>query len=283
MAARAAWKRRAFRPSVGIDVVLFEKNAAPGGQVTIAAKATWREALTGITRWLNAQVAKHGVDMRLGVEATPELIAAEQPDVVIMATGGKPSKGGIAGEDLAVTTWDILTGTVQPAEQILIYDGTGQHHAPSTAEFLAKRGAMVEIATLDRMIGEEIGATNQPVHMRELTKLEVMMSPNLQLVQIYPEGNRRVAVLRNEYTHAEEERLIDQVVVEYGTLPEDALYFAMKEASSNRGETDLRALIEGLAAAIGERHGRRLCPVPHRRCCGGAQYPRRDLRRGPAV
>ncbi len=229
----------------GHEVVLFEKNAAPGGQVSIAAKATWREALTGITRWLNSQVAKQGVEMRLGVEATPEIIAAERPDVVIMATGGRPSKGGIDGEHHAVTTWDILTGSAQPAEHILVYDGTGQHHAPSTAEFLAKRGALVEIATLDRMIGEEIGATNQPVHLRELTKLEVMMSPNLQLVQIYPEGNRRVAVLRNEYTHAEEERLIDQVVVEYGTVPEDALYFAMKEASVNRGETDLHALIEG--------------------------------------
>jgi hypothetical protein len=64
-------------------------------------------------------------------------------------------------------------------------------------------------------------------------------------VQIYAEGNRRVAVLRNEFTHAEEERLIDQVVVEYGTLPEDALYYAMKESSTNRGETDLHALIEG--------------------------------------
>jgi 2,4-dienoyl-CoA reductase-like NADH-dependent reductase (Old Yellow Enzyme family) len=229
----------------GHAVVLFEKNAAPGGQVSIAAKATWREALTGITRWLNAQVARHGVDMRLGLEATPEMIAAEQPDAVIIATGGRPSRGGVEGEHLAVTTWDMLTGAVQPAEHILVYDGTGQHHAPSCAEFLARRGALVEIATLDRMIGEEIGATNQPVHLRELTKLDVMMSPNLQLVQVYAEGNRRVAVLRNEYTHAEEERLIDQVVVEYGTLPEDALYFAMKEASFNRGETDLHALIEG--------------------------------------
>jgi hypothetical protein len=183
--------------------------------------------------------------MRLGVEATPELIAAEQPDVVIVATGGKPSRGGIEGEHLAATTWDMLTGAVTPAEHILVYDGTGQHHAPSCAEFLAKRGALVEIATLDRMIGEEIGATNQPIHMRELTRLDMMMSPNLQLVQIYAEGNRRVAVLRNEYTHAEEERLIDQVVVEYGTLPEDALYFAMKESATNRGETDLHALIDG--------------------------------------
>jgi 2,4-dienoyl-CoA reductase-like NADH-dependent reductase (Old Yellow Enzyme family)/thioredoxin reductase len=229
----------------GHEVVLFERNRATGGQVTIAAKATWREALTGITRWLTQQAVKRGVDMRLGVEASPELIAAEHPDVVILATGGRPSRGGIEGEDLALTTWDMLTGAVTPAENILIYDGTGQHHAPSCAEFLAKRGAMVEITTLDRMIGEEIGATNQPIHLRELMKLDVMMSPNLQLVQIYAEGNRRVAVLRNEYTHAEEERLIDQVVVEFGTLPEDALYFAMKDGSVNRGQTDLHALIEG--------------------------------------
>lgn len=229
----------------GHEVVLFERSKATGGQVTIAAKATWREALTGITRWLTQQAVKRGVDMRLGVEASPELIAAENPDVVILATGGRPSRGGMEGEDLAVTTWEMLTGAVTAAENILVYDGTGQHHAPSCAEFLAKRGAMVEIATLDRMIGEEIGATNQPIHLRELMKLDVMMSPNLQLVQIYAEGNRRVAVLRNEYTHAEEERLIDQVVVEFGTLPEDALYFAMKEGSVNRGQTDLHALIEG--------------------------------------
>ncbi len=52
-------------------------------------------------------------------------------------------------------------------------------------------------------------------------------------------------MLRNEYTHAEEERLIDQVVVEFGTLPEDALYFAIKEISVNRGEIDLQALLDG--------------------------------------
>jgi hypothetical protein len=229
----------------GHRVVLFEKSKATGGQVSIAAKATWREALTGITRWLTQQVGKRGVDVRLGAEATPDLIAAEDPDVVILATGGRPSRGGIKGADLAATTWDMLTGTVTPAEHILIYDGTGQHHASSCAEFLAKRGARVEIATLDRMIGEEIGATNQPIHLRELMKLDVLLSPNLQLVEIYAEGNRRVAVLRNEYTHAEEERLIDQVVVEFGTLPEDALYFAMKDASFNRGEVDLQALLGG--------------------------------------
>jgi 2,4-dienoyl-CoA reductase-like NADH-dependent reductase (Old Yellow Enzyme family)/thioredoxin reductase len=237
-AARVAAER-------GHAVVLFERNAAPGGQVTLAAKATWREALTGITRWLAQQVTKLGVDLRLGVEATPALIEAEHPDVVIVATGGRPNPGDIKGADLAVTTWDMLSGRVEPAENILLYDGTGQHHGASCAEFLAKRGALVEIATLDRMIAEEVGATNQPIHLRELYKLGVVMSPNLQLTEIYPEGNKRVAVLRNEFTHEEEERLIDQVVVEFGTLPVDGLYFDLKERSVNRGEIDPHALIEG--------------------------------------
>lgn len=229
----------------GHKVVLFEKESAPGGQVSLAAKATWREALTGITRWLAQQVEKLGVDMRLGTAATPELIEAEAPDIVILATGGRPSRGDIKGEHLAETTWDLLSGQVEPAETVLIYDGLGQHQAVSCAEVLAKRGAKVEIVTLDRMVGEEIGGTNFPVHLRELYKLDVMMSPNLTLTEIYQEGNHRVAVLRNEYTLEEEERLVDQVVVEYGTLPVDELYFALREASRNGGEIDLRALSEG--------------------------------------
>ena len=118
-----------------------------------------------------------GADIRLGVEATPAVIEAENPDVIILATGGHPSHGDVKGAELAATTWDMLSGKVEPAENILIYDGTGQHHAPSCAEFLAKRGALVEIATQDRMIAEEVGATNQPIHLRELYKLGVVLRP----------------------------------------------------------------------------------------------------------
>lgn len=229
----------------GHSVVLLERNTAPGGQIGIAAKATWREAMSGITRWLSQQVTKLGVDVRLGVEADRAAVEAENPDVVILATGGRPNRGDFKGADLAVSTWDILTGTVEPTGTVLMYDGTGQHHGASCAEFMAKRGALVEIATPDRMVAEEVGTTNQPIHLRELYKLNVVMTTNHQLVEIYPEGNRRVAVLRNEYTHEEEERLVDQIVVELGTLPNDALYFDLKDQSLNRGETDLDSLITG--------------------------------------
>ncbi|HSI41182.1 MAG TPA: NADH:flavin oxidoreductase [Xanthobacteraceae bacterium] len=229
----------------GHTVVLFEKDTLAGGQINIAAKATWREALSGIPRWLFAQVQKKGVDIRLGTEATAEKVLAERPDVVILATGGLPNPGHAKGADLAVSTWDVLAGRVEPTGTVLLYDEIGGHNAASTAEVLAKKGCLVEIATHDRMIAEEVGTTNQPIHLRELYKLGVVMSPNMELIELYREGNRLVAALRNTMTDAEEERVVDRVVVDYGTLPVEALYRALSEGAVNGGQTDLDALVEG--------------------------------------
>jgi 2,4-dienoyl-CoA reductase-like NADH-dependent reductase (Old Yellow Enzyme family) len=238
-AARVAAER-------GHQVVLFEKEKLAGGQIGIAAKAGWREALSGIPRWLVGQVTKLGVDLRLGVEATEAAILAETPDVVIIATGGRPSRGHAKGaERHAATTWEVLTGAVEPTGSVLLYDEMGQHNAASTAELLAKRGCLVEIATHDRMVAEEVGATNQPIHLRELYKLGVVMTPNMELIEIYPEGNRLVAALRNTMTDAEEERVVDRVVVEHGTLPVDALYHGLKAGSVNKGQTDQGAIVRG--------------------------------------
>ncbi|GLK57258.1 2,4-dienoyl-CoA reductase-like NADH-dependent reductase (Old Yellow Enzyme family) [Methylopila capsulata] len=238
-AARVAAER-------GHSVVLFEKEKLAGGQIGIAAKAGWREALSGVTRWLVGQVTKLGVDLRFGTAATEEAILAERPDVVIVATGGLPSRGPAKGAaEHAVTTWDVLTGAVEPTGSVLLYDEMGQHNAASTAELLAKRGCLVELATHDRMVGEELGATNQPVHLRELYKLGVIMTPNMELIEIYPEGNRLVAALRNTMTDAEEERVVDRVIVEHGTLPVDALFFGLKGGSVNQGVLDQAAIVRG--------------------------------------
>ena len=229
----------------GHRVVLFEKQRGVGGQINVAAKGGWREALSGIPRWLLSQVTKLGVELRLGVEATEAAILAESPDVVIVATGGLPSKGHAKGAEHAVTTWDVLTGAVEPTGSVLLYDEMGQHNAASTAEVLAKRGCLVEMVTHDRMAAEEVGTTNQPIHLRELYRLGVVMTPNMELIEIYPEGNRLVAALRNTMTDAEEERVVDRVVVEHGTLPVADLFFALKGRSVNRGQIDLDALVTG--------------------------------------
>jgi NADPH-dependent 2,4-dienoyl-CoA reductase/sulfur reductase-like enzyme len=239
----------------GHHVVLFEAEAQTGGQINTAVKATWRAGLAGITRWLDSQVRKRGVDLRLGMVATAENVMAENPDVVIVATGGAPNKGAIEGVELAVSTWDILNGKVEPGENVLVFDDQGGHAGPSTAEFLATRGAKVEVATPERFLGIEVGGTNFPIHFRELYKMGVVMTPDVRLTRVYREGNQLVAVLRNEYTLTEEERVIDQVVAEHGTLPKVDLYFALKPHATNRGEIDLRALSENQPQTLNKNPG----------------------------
>jgi 2,4-dienoyl-CoA reductase-like NADH-dependent reductase (Old Yellow Enzyme family) len=231
----------------GHDVVLFEAEERTGGQMNIAARATWRKSLSGITRWLDKEVRRLAVDLRMQTEATPEDIIEEAPDIVIVATGGCPNKGSFEGVDLSVSTWDILKGVEKPGERALLYDDNGSHQGPSCAEFMATRGALVELAFPDRLMGSEIGATNFPSHLRELYKLDVIITPDLRLVKIHQKNNALVAVLQNVYSLQEEERLVDMVVCEHGTLPrEDNIYFALKPMSRNLGEIDLRALISGM-------------------------------------
>jgi hypothetical protein len=91
----------------------------------------------------------------------------------------------------------------------------------------------------------EMGGANFPIHFRELAKRGVVFTPDVRLLAVRRDADRLVAVLGNEYTREREERVVDQVVVEYGTLPVDELYHALRDASLNRGETDIEALIAG--------------------------------------
>jgi 2,4-dienoyl-CoA reductase-like NADH-dependent reductase (Old Yellow Enzyme family) len=234
----------------GHAVVLFERSDQVGGQINLAARASWRESLSGIVRWLGGQVQKLAVDLRLTTPASAELVFAENPDIVIVATGGRPNKGRFKGAELAVSTWDILSGKVGAGDSVLLYDDNDSHQGPSCAEMLAQKGAKLEIATPDRIIGRAIGGTNFPTHLRNLYKADVIISPDLKLTEVYREGNKTVPVLRNIYSDRVEERAVDQVVAEHGTLPNDELYFALKPHSSNLGEVDYYALRDARRQAV---------------------------------
>ncbi|MHB1216939.1 MAG: oxidoreductase [Alphaproteobacteria bacterium] len=234
----------------GHDVVLFEAAERTGGQINLATKVGHRESLSGITRWLDSQVRKRGVDLRLGTPATAESLQAERADIVIVATGGRPNLGVAASSSLVTSSWDILSGKVAPAENVLVYDDYGDHQAVSVAEFMAERGAMVELTTWEQRIAPLTGITSRPVHIRNLYTHKVVMTTDMRLIGVQREGNKLVAILRNDYTDAEEERLVDQVVAEHGALPVAELYFSLKPRSTNLGEVDYEAILAGQPQTI---------------------------------
>ncbi len=230
----------------GHDVVLFERESAVGGQVNLAAKAPQREQMAGIIRWFDMETTRLGVERRLGVDATEAMILAENPDIVVLATGGASHMGQVAGwgaaSGLSVSAWDILSGRVAPAQNVLVYDSMSTHAGAGVADFLATRGSRVEIATPDVKIADDVGGTTFPIFYRRLYALDVVMTPNVWLDEVYREGDHLIAVLRNEYTEVQEERVVDQVVIENGILPNDQLYWALKDKSLNHGQTDMETL-----------------------------------------
>ena len=237
--------------SRGHDVVLFEAATEPGGQVRLAARATWRRDLIGIVRWLAGEVVTLGVDLRLGVYAQAADILREGPDVVIVATGGLPDTECVEGSEHVVSLWDVLGGHVQPGSNVLLFDDHGDHQGPSGAESLAGRGAKVELATPDRSIAFELGATNFSVHLKHLYRAGVTLTPDVRLLSVRPTGNALQAKLRNVYSGETSLRTVDQVVVEHGTVPAAELFHALQARSGNRGRTDLHALVRGAPQPLG--------------------------------
>lgn len=234
-AARVAAER-------GHSVVLFEAAGVLGGQIVLAAKATWRRDLMGIVHWLAQTLERLNVDVRLNMLAEPEDVLGEAPDVVIAATGGLPEVGNFSGSDLADTIWDILSGARRPGHDVLLWDESGGHASLSCAEFLAAGGAKVEIATPDRALGLEMSDTNLGAHMSELYRAGVVVTPDCRLERVERSGNKLKAVLANSYSGTCVERIVDQVIGDYGAAPNSGLYEALRPASRNLGAIDLHAL-----------------------------------------
>jgi N-methyl-L-proline demethylase len=230
----------------GHEVVLLEAADQPGGQIRLAARSRRRSELIGIAEWRVAQCEKQGVAVHLNRLVEAADVLAEGPDVVIVATGGLPNVGILErGQELVTSSWDIMAGDARPGEEVLLYDDNGAHPGLQAAEALAEAGARLEIVTPERYFAPEIGGLNHVAYARCFQEHGVRITINTRLTAVRREGNRLVAALGSDYTERTEERLVDQVVVEHGTLPLDELYFTLKPGSSNRGEVDHQALLAG--------------------------------------
>ncbi|MGI9334325.1 MAG: FAD-dependent oxidoreductase [Gammaproteobacteria bacterium] len=241
----------------GHAVTLFEAAAEPGGQVRLAARVPRRKELVGISDWRAERCEALGVRSRFNTYAEAEDVRGEQPDIVVVATGGLPNTGVLEhGTELVVSTWDILSGDVTPAGNVLVYDDNSAHPGLAAAELLAERGAKVEIVTPERFFAAEIGGLNHAAYARCFQSNDVTVTINTRVNTVSRDGNQLRATLYSDYTEGNVgERKVDQVVVEHGTLPLDELYFALKEESINRGEVDYPALIAGRAQNVNTNAG----------------------------
>ncbi len=239
-AARVAAER-------GHAVTVLEASGRAGGQINLLAQNPRRKEMIGIVDWRLEELDRLGVEIRYDTYAESGDVLALEPDVVIVASGGIPQNPPLeAGDDLVVSSWDIIGGTVKPAGNVLVFDDSGGHQGMTATEMIANAGASLELITPERFFAPEIGGLNHVPYMKTFQEKGVRITINTRLTAVRRDGNGLVATLGSDYADSwSEERQVDQVVVEHGTWPMDELYFDLKPLSSNLGAVDYDKLVMG--------------------------------------
>ncbi|MCL4553746.1 MAG: NAD(P)-binding protein [Actinobacteria bacterium] len=224
----------------GHKVTLYEKEEELGGQVALAARIGTREEFGGAARWLAGQIAKLGVDVRLGTEATASMILESKPDAVVVTTGGRSQRAGfrnirpdlqpIPGFDLpnVVTDVELLksNGSLLRGDRVaLVDDGRTFQQLISVAMWLAEDlEKQVDVTTVTGFAGAELGGCSMPPAFSRLFSAGVTFHA-FTGVSAY---DGKDLTIFNVYTNEERQIPIDTVVTSFFMKADEGLYYDLK-------------------------------------------------------
>ncbi|NML42828.1 FAD-dependent oxidoreductase [Ramlibacter sp. G-1-2-2] len=172
----------------GHRVQLWEKEGELGGNMRPGSGPEFKEIYRRLNDYLRHQLKKHGVEVALEQEATPERVKALGPDAVVVATGSTPVIPGIAGADRAnvVTANDLLTGQAQAGATVVIIGGGVV--GCETALYLAQLGKKVSIVELQAAAGGDMYYINRMHMMRLLAEAEIEILTRSKVSEIAEAG-----------------------------------------------------------------------------------------------
>ena len=207
----------------GHDVVLFEKQDKLGGQLNLAAQTPDFGEFILVPEYQGAMMKELGVDVRLGTEATPELIEAENPDVIIYAAGALPAKPPIKGidSDNVMDAWEVLRGAPVKGDDVVVIGGGGTGCDVSIHLSHDKKN-VAQVEMLPKM-GHNIGPGSRWVVMKTLKDNGVKQINGFKVLEIKP------GEVVGEIDGKPESVKADTVVLAIGSKPNRELFDKIKD------------------------------------------------------
>jgi len=225
----------------GHRVTLVEREERLGGALLAAGRlpgrGTWLELADDLTRSLE----RLGVGVRLGTEATPELVEVLGADRVVLATGSRFHADGFsaATPGRAAIPGAELPHVLDPAEaiaalssrvdgRVLVFDDAGDHVAGGLALLLAGAGHEVELATRHLFLGAGSGlhqSHDLPWLLRELAAAGVTVVTQSSLTEI----RAGEATLTDVWTRAERTTAAATVVLNTARAADASLLGGLAE------------------------------------------------------
>ena len=227
----------------GHVVTLVEAGEQLGGQVNLILRTPGRDEFGWIVRDFESRLDRLGVDVRLGTEATVELVRELAPDGVVVATGALPSRTGFSSvnplverlpgvdQDNVLTVWDVLLESRAIGKRVLVLDDDGSRAVAGVTEVLLDRGSEVELVSRWPTLFPGTLTTLDMAHLygRLLGK---GLAYRLNAWAGAIEGDR--VTIFNLYTGASETiDGVDTVVLATGAKANDELYLALKDEVAN--------------------------------------------------
>ena len=212
----------------GHDVTLIEKENELGGAFLVASYPIGKGDLTKPIRYYKVMCEKYGVKIRLNTEVTADLIKAEKPDVVVLATGGVASVPNIKGikSKAIVKANDVLLGKATVGQKVLI--AGGGLIGIETADFLGHYGHEITIVEMKDTVASDIETLARISLMQRMKEYGVTMMTDSTIKEFFADG---VTITQDGMTI--KLRGFDTVVLALGTDAYNPLEDKIKTLAKN--------------------------------------------------
>jgi 2,4-dienoyl-CoA reductase-like NADH-dependent reductase (Old Yellow Enzyme family)/pyruvate/2-oxoglutarate dehydrogenase complex dihydrolipoamide dehydrogenase (E3) component len=237
----------------GHAVTLYESESKLGGQWNLAGMPPGKTELLSLLTWQKRRLNKYGVKVVLNTHMTVDMVQAEKPDEVIIASGGTPFTPPINGieQSHVVSANDVLSGKEFFGKHVVVIGGGLV--AAETAEFIATYNSKVTMIELADEILKGMDHHNRNVLIRNLKHQEVEMHTSSTVTEIQSD-----AVLYEYKGKQYKVEDVNTVVVAIGSRPLNELESSLKAAGIStkvigdaaKVRNGLHAVYEGFMAGI---------------------------------
>lgn len=223
----AGMEAAALLSEKGHKVALWERDGMLGGQMQIASRVPENRSYLDFIAFQQRRLEKAGVALHFNRTATRELVLAERPDTVVIATGARASRPDIDGAELpfVLEGREVMLGRQTAGERVVVV-ATEDHMQPLTiAGFLARQGKRVRMIYQTPGIAPLVGkySIGASLSMLSAAGAEVRVMERVEKIE---QGR---VLTRNVYSGVVHElRDVDSVVLACGGVAENELYLALK-------------------------------------------------------
>lgn len=154
----------------GHKVVLCEKSDKVGGILKSEQAIPFKYEMYQLGLSFEKQAIEEGVEIRLNTLVTPEYVAAEKPDAVILAVGSTPIVPQIPGIDgdnvVVVNDYYLEKGKVQDSVVVL----GGGLAGCECAVHLGQEGKQVHLVEMRNILAADCNIRHKPILMKQVEK-----------------------------------------------------------------------------------------------------------------